>query len=123
MPRKNPARTLTANLYAVQFEQEGRRWCESVRAAALYDAELWANNRAALLRLSDVLAIVRVSKTTVYRWSRNGLFPRPRSLTPAEARWHGSPLRCTRGSRPSRQQMTVFLTVHQRMKCQKPHKT
>lgn len=41
------------------------------------------NAPPALLRLSDVLAIVRVSKTTVYRWSRNGLFPRPRALTPS----------------------------------------
>lgn len=40
------------------------------------------NTAPALLRLSDVLACVRVSKTTLYRWSRNGLFPRPRALTP-----------------------------------------
>lgn len=36
----------------------------------------------ALLRLPDVLALVPVSKTTLYRWSRSGQFPRPRALTP-----------------------------------------
>ncbi|MDR3446025.1 AlpA family phage regulatory protein [Dyella sp.] len=40
------------------------------------------NAAPALLRLTDVLACVPVSKTTLYRWSRSGLFPRPRSLTP-----------------------------------------
>jgi prophage regulatory protein len=40
------------------------------------------NTPPALLRLTDVLACVRVSKTTLYRWSRSGQFPRPRSLTP-----------------------------------------
>lgn len=41
------------------------------------------NAAPALLRLSDVLARVRVSKSTLYRWSRNGQFPRPRALTPS----------------------------------------
>jgi prophage regulatory protein len=36
----------------------------------------------ALLRLPDVLALVPVSKTTLYRWSRTGQFPRPHALTP-----------------------------------------
>jgi len=56
MPRKN-ARNTAANLYAVQFEQEGRRWCESVRANALYDAELWANGQARLRRLRVVITL------------------------------------------------------------------
>jgi prophage regulatory protein len=35
----------------------------------------------ALLRLPAVLALVGVSKATVYRWSRAGQFPQPRALT------------------------------------------
>jgi hypothetical protein len=45
MSRKSITRT-APNFYAIQFEQESRRWCESVRAAALHDAELWANGQA-----------------------------------------------------------------------------
>lgn len=39
------------------------------------------NTNPALLRLPAVLARVGVSKSTLYRWSRAGQFPRPRSLT------------------------------------------
>lgn len=35
-----------------------------------------------LLRLPKVLALVGVSRSTLYRWVALGLFPKPRSLTP-----------------------------------------
>lgn len=35
-----------------------------------------------LLRLPKVLALVGVSRSTLYRWVALGLFPQPRSLTP-----------------------------------------
>ncbi|GAA0687544.1 hypothetical protein ISN75_14240 [Dyella marensis] len=57
MPRKATTRNVDANLYAIQFEQEGRRWCESVRAGALYDAELWANGQARLRHLRVVVTL------------------------------------------------------------------
>jgi len=57
MPRKSSARTTTTNLYAIQFEQEGGRWCESVRAGELYDAELWANGQARLCNLRVVVTL------------------------------------------------------------------
>ena len=39
----------------------------------------------ALLRLPDVLALVRVSKATLYRWASAGMFPQPRALTPTRS--------------------------------------
>jgi prophage regulatory protein len=39
----------------------------------------------ALLRLPVVLALVGVSKATLYRWARGGLFPKPRALTPTRS--------------------------------------
>lgn len=43
-----------------------------------------ANNTATnrLLRLPSVLERIGVSRTTLYRWIGQGVFPRPRSLTP-----------------------------------------
>lgn len=35
----------------------------------------------ALLRLPKVLALIGVSKATLYRWAKNGMFPQPRALT------------------------------------------
>lgn len=39
----------------------------------------------ALLRLPAVLALVGVSKATLYRWAGVGLFPQPRALTPTRS--------------------------------------
>jgi prophage regulatory protein len=39
----------------------------------------------ALLRLPAVLALVGVSKTTLYRWVRGGMFPQPCALTPTRS--------------------------------------
>lgn len=39
----------------------------------------------ALLRLPAVLALVGVSKATLYRWAAVGLFPQPRALTPTRS--------------------------------------
>lgn len=39
----------------------------------------------ALLRLPAVLALVGVSKATLYRWAGAGLFPQPRALTPTRS--------------------------------------
>lgn len=35
----------------------------------------------------DVAQIFRVSRSTVWRWSREGRFPRPRKFGPGCARW------------------------------------
>lgn len=43
--------TRTLNVYAIQFESEGRRWCESVKAPTIYDAELLAASEARRRRL------------------------------------------------------------------------
>lgn len=40
-----------------------------------------AQSIPALLRLPAVLALVGVSKATLYRWANAGMFPRPRALT------------------------------------------
>ena len=39
----------------------------------------------ALLRLPVVLALVGVSKATLYRWAKDGMFPKPRALTPTRS--------------------------------------
>jgi len=39
----------------------------------------------ALLRLPAVLALVGVSKATLYRWANAGMFPRPHALTPTRS--------------------------------------
>jgi prophage regulatory protein len=39
----------------------------------------------ALLRLPTVLALVGVSKATLYRWANAGMFPLPRALTPTRS--------------------------------------
>jgi prophage regulatory protein len=39
----------------------------------------------ALLRLPAVLALIGVSKATLYRWAREGMFPQPRALTPTRS--------------------------------------
>lgn len=39
----------------------------------------------ALLRLPAVLALVGVSKATLYRWANAGMFPQPRALTPTRS--------------------------------------
>jgi hypothetical protein len=42
---RKPIRT-SLNTYGVTFESEGRRWIESHKAAAIYDAELHASAQA-----------------------------------------------------------------------------
>jgi prophage regulatory protein len=39
----------------------------------------------ALLRLPAVLELVPVSKATLYRWTRAGMFPQARALTPTRS--------------------------------------
>ncbi len=43
------------------------------------------HNTTALLRLPAVLALVPVSKATLYRWAQAGMFPKPRALTPTHS--------------------------------------
>ncbi|WP_430389199.1 helix-turn-helix transcriptional regulator [Dyella sp. 20L07] len=43
------------------------------------------NISPALLRLPAVLALIGVSKATLYRWAGAGLFPKPRALTPTRS--------------------------------------
>jgi prophage regulatory protein len=39
----------------------------------------------ALMRLPAVLALVGVSKATLYRWAGAGMFPKARALTPSRS--------------------------------------
>lgn len=39
----------------------------------------------ALLCLHDVVTLVRRSKSTLYRWAKAGMFPRPYALTPTRS--------------------------------------
>jgi len=43
------------------------------------------NITPALLRLPTVLAMVGISKATLYRWVHAGMFPKPRALTPTRS--------------------------------------
>lgn len=43
------------------------------------------NIAPALLRLPTVLALIGVSKATLYRWASAGMFPKPRALTPTRS--------------------------------------
>ncbi|QAU23946.1 AlpA family phage regulatory protein [Dyella sp. M7H15-1] len=43
------------------------------------------NPAPALLRLPAVLALVGVSKATLYRWANAGMFPQARALTPTRS--------------------------------------
>jgi prophage regulatory protein len=43
------------------------------------------NAAPALLRLPAVLALVGVSKATLYRWANAGMFPKPYALTPTRS--------------------------------------
>lgn len=44
-----------------------------------------AQSIPALLRLPAVLALIGVSKATLYRWANAGMFPQPRALTPTRS--------------------------------------
>ena len=42
------------------------------------------------LSADEVAARFRVSKATVYRWSRDGTLPKQRSMGPRASRWSGA---------------------------------
>ena len=44
-----------------------------------------AQSIPALLRLPAVLALIGVSKATLYRWANAGMFPQSRALTPTRS--------------------------------------
>ena len=44
------------------------------------------------LKIEDVTALLRVSKSTLWRWIREGLFPKPIHLGPKAVRWEASVL-------------------------------
>ncbi len=43
--------------YSIQFESEGRRWCESHKAGSIYDAELHAANQARSRRIRVIVTL------------------------------------------------------------------
>jgi len=43
-----------------------------------------------LLRWSDIIAVTRVSQSTVRKWIKEGHFPKPRYLGPRSPRWKQS---------------------------------
>jgi len=49
------------------------------------DATRFTTPTPALLRLPSVLALVGVSKATLYRWANAGMFPQARALTPTRS--------------------------------------
>lgn len=46
-----------------------------------------------LLRLRDVVAITKMTSSTIYRRMGTGTFPRPLQLSPACVRWRESAIR------------------------------
>lgn len=43
-----------------------------------------------VMRLPEVLAVLGVSRTTLYRWTQDGTFPRPITLGPRLVGWPAS---------------------------------
>ena len=43
-----------------------------------------------ILRAKDVVAVLGVSRTTLWRWVKDGTFPQPIQLGPATAGWRES---------------------------------
>jgi prophage regulatory protein len=46
-----------------------------------------------LLREPDVLRLVPISRTTLWRWVRAGTFPKPQKLGPRTSAWRTSDVR------------------------------
>lgn len=55
--KKNARTAANPNTYAAQFEKEGRRWCVSMRAPSLSDAENWAVSHAGLKGLRHIVTL------------------------------------------------------------------
>lgn len=62
MKRKNARNEAVGNTYAAQFEKEGRRWCVSVRAPSLSDAENWAAAHAGLQGFRHVTTLPLITE-------------------------------------------------------------
>lgn len=56
--------------------------------------------QAAIYREKDVLALVGVSKATLWRWRRDGAFPNPVQLGPNTVGWHREDVDDWLASRP-----------------------
>lgn len=46
-----------------------------------------SNEKAAILRVPDVCAVIQISKPTLYLWIREGLFPRGMKYGPNTVGW------------------------------------
>ena len=67
--------------------------------------------RRRLVRLPEVLAIVGVSKSTLYAWVENGLFPAPVRLGPRAVAWRACDVARWLESRPSARSSQVDVEV------------
>ncbi|KQV27832.1 hypothetical protein ASC97_05550 [Rhizobium sp. Root1203] len=52
------------------------------------------------LKLKEVVDIVKVQSSTIYRWIDAGTFPRPRQLGANCVRWRASEIRAWQDNRP-----------------------
>jgi prophage regulatory protein len=59
----------------------------------------------AILRLRDVTAITRLSRSTIYRLAQHGNFPRPIALTARASGWRRSEIEEWLNSRPRRDRL------------------
>jgi len=53
------------------------------------------------LSLKDVMKIVTVGSSTIYRWIEEGSFPRPRQLGANCVRWRAADIKAWQESRPT----------------------
>ena len=53
-----------------------------------------------ILRTSDLARLLRVSRTTIWRWAKTGHFPAPIKLGPGVTGWRASDVEAWIASRP-----------------------
>lgn len=54
------------------------------------------------LRIDEVCQLTRVSRTTIWRWTRNGLFPAKRQLGPNSIGWPANEVEAWLEGRPAK---------------------
>ncbi|WP_119335144.1 helix-turn-helix transcriptional regulator [Hydrogenophilus thermoluteolus] len=60
-------------------------------------------NTNRILRLPEVIAITKISRPTIYRWAREGLFPAPLKLGPRAIGWRADEIDAWLESRDRKQ--------------------
>ena len=56
--------------------------------------------KASILRVADVVGLLKISRATLWRWQRSGRFPKPVRLGPNSIGWHDSEVRAWLEARP-----------------------